>query len=458
MTNKLTKKWQLLIYGCAGLGINMMGMIVGTYLCSALLVGGFVDNVENWTYLNRDLVVAALWATLVLASKIIDGVIDIPLASWLDNLKTKWGRRRPALIGGMVVTMLAYVLFLIPINKEATVLNTVWFGFILMLFYSAYTLTMLTYYATFSEIISNDRDRLFLANTKSICDVVYFSMSFALVPVFVNLGINIRYVALIFMPLALLMLIPVFMIKERSTLGGVVGDDGETIQVPVERVSLFKSLAFSFKNKKYIFWLGILCVMNLGLQLFLSGINEFFSTTGVNMTFVMASAFAPVPFTLMIYNAIVKKHGLRVGYQYALGMFSLGMGLMFFSKWIPEQYLLFFAIFCSILTSFGIGTFFAVTYMIPSQLAEESIAKGEKGAGTMYFAVQGLFEGVSAGLASGVILVYLKQSGKIDILTMIVSACCIAALILAFFMPKSIAILGKAPAKIKGDAVNGDNK
>ena len=451
MTNKLTKKWQLLIYGCAGLGINMMGMIVGTYLCSALLVGGFKDNVENWTYLNRDLVVAALWATLILASKIIDGVIDIPIASWLDNLRTKWGRRRPALLGGMAVTMLAYVLFLIPLNKEATVLNTIWFGLILMLFYSAYTLTMLTYYATFSEIISNDRDRLFLSNTKSICDVVYFSMSFALVPVFVNMGVNIRYVALIFMPLALLMLIPVFMIKERSTLNGVVLDGEENSSARAPRIGLFKSLAFSFKNKKYIFWLGILCVMNLGLQLFLSGINEFFSTTGVNMTFVMASAFAPVPFTLMIYNHIVKKHGLRIGYQYALAMFSLGMGLMFFSKWIPEQYLLPFAIFCSLLNSFGIGTFFAVTYMIPSQLADEAIAAGEKGAGTMYFAVQGLFEGVSAGLASGVILVYLKQSGRIDILTMIVSACCLAALILAFFMPKSIAVLGKAEK-------NGDNK
>lgn len=451
MTNKLTKKWQLLIYGCAGLGINMMGMIVGTYLCSALLVGGFVDNVENWTYLNRDLVVAALWATLILASKIIDGVIDIPIASLLDNLRTKWGRRRPALLGGMAVTMLAYVLFLIPLNKEATVLNTIWFGLILMLFYSAYTLTMLTYYATFSEIISNDRDRLFLSNTKSICDVVYFSMSFALVPVFVNMGVNIRYVALIFMPLALLMLIPVFMIKERSTLNGVVLDGEENSSARAPRIGLLKSLAFSFKNKKYIFWLGILCVMNLGLQLFLSGINEFFSTTGVNMTFVMASAFAPVPFTLMIYNHIVKKHGLRIGYQYALAMFSLGMGLMFFSKWVPEQYLLPFAIFCSLLNSFGIGTFFAVTYMIPSQLADEAIAAGEKGAGTMYFAVQGLFEGVSAGLASGVILVYLKQSGKIDILTMIVSACCLAALVLAFFMPKSIAVLGKAEK-------NGDNK
>ena len=249
MTKKLTKKWQLVLYGCSGLGINMMGMIVGTYLCSALLVGGFEDNVENWTYLNRDLVVAGLWATLILVSKIVDGIIDIPFASWLDNLRTKWGRRRPALLGGMIVTMLVYCLFLIPLDKSASVLNTVWFAFILMVFYSAYTLTMLCYYATFSEIVESDSDRVFLSNTKSICDVVYFSMSFALVPVFVGMGVNIRYVALIFLPLALLMLIPLFLIKETSTKDGIVDENG--VAVKRERVSLIKSFAFSFKNKKY---------------------------------------------------------------------------------------------------------------------------------------------------------------------------------------------------------------
>ncbi|MBR3687095.1 MAG: MFS transporter [Clostridia bacterium] len=448
MTKKLTKKWQLVLYGCSGLGINMMGMIVGTYLCSALLVGGFEDNVENWTYLNRDLVIAGLWATLILVSKIVDGVIDIPFASWLDNLRTKWGRRRPALLGGMIITMAVYCLFLIPLDKSATLLNTIWFAFLLMVFYSAYTLTMLCYYATFSEIVEKDSDRVFLSNTKSICDVVYFSMSFALVPVFVGMGVNIRYVALIFLPLALLMLIPMFLIKESSTKDGVRDENGEMV-AKRERVSLVKSFAFSFKNKKYLFWLLILSVMNFGLQLFLNGINEFFSTTGMNMTFVMASAFAPVPLTLIIYNKLIKKYGLRVAYQYALFMFSLGMGLMFFCQMITGSYLLPFAIFCSLLTSFGIGAFFSVTYMIPSQLAKEATDAGEKGANAMYFAVQGLFEGISAGLASGIVLVYLKQSGHIDLLTLIVAISCLTALVIAFFMPKSIALLGKAAKKDK---------
>ena len=67
---KLTKKWQLVLYGCSGLGVNMLNMIVGSYLCSALLVGGFEKHIESWTYLNKDLVVAALWGTLIFILKI----------------------------------------------------------------------------------------------------------------------------------------------------------------------------------------------------------------------------------------------------------------------------------------------------------------------------------------------------------------------------------------------------
>ena len=438
MKTKITSKKMLILYGCSGLGVNMLGMIVGSYLCSALLVGGFEDNVENWTYLNKDLVIAALWATLSFISKALDGIIDIPLASFTDNLRTRFGRRRPAILGGLIVTVIAYLLFLVPLNSGATVLNTVWFAVILAIFYSAYTLTMLTYYATFSEVIEKESDRVFISNVKSICDVVYFSLSFALVPVFVGLGMNIRIVALLFLPLCLTMLIPLFMLKENSTKEGTEGLEKR------ERVSFIKSFAFSFKNPKYIYWLCILFVMNVGLQLFLSGINEFFSTTGINMTFVMASAFAPIPFTLQIYNALVKKFGLKIGYQYSVAIFALGMGLMYFCNGIiPEQYMTIFAICCALIVSFGIGTFFSVTYIIPSQLASDANLAGEPCASSMYFAVQGLFEAISAALASNVLLVFLKQSGGVPYLTCIVAAFCAAAFVLAFFMPKSIATIGK---------------
>ena len=139
-----TKKKSLILYGCSGLGVNMLNTIVGSYLCSALLVGGFDAHVENWTFLNRDLVVAGLWAILILVAKIVDGLIDHPLSHFVDNLNCKWGKRKTAIVMGYIPMIIAYLLFLLPIDKSATMLNTVWFGFLLLVFYTSYTLTMIT--------------------------------------------------------------------------------------------------------------------------------------------------------------------------------------------------------------------------------------------------------------------------------------------------------------------------
>ncbi|MBR5858904.1 MAG: MFS transporter, partial [Clostridia bacterium] len=296
------------------------------------------------------------------------------------------------------------------------------------------------YYATFAEIVETESERVFLSNIKSVCDVVYFSLGFALLPAFVSMGINVRVIALIFLPLAATMLIPMFLIKEESTVDGVKHPEGS---VPEQRVGFAKSLIYSFKNKHFIFWMCTHAVLNTGLQLFLGGINEYFSTTNLNMTFVMASSFAPVPLTLLLYNKLVKKKGLKFAYQYVILMFALGMSLMYVCRMLDESIMLYVAILCGIIVSFAIGAFFSVSYTVPSHLAAEENKKSGICASSMYFAVQGLFEGISAGTATGLILVYLKTAELVRYMTLIVTGFCLIAFILAFLLPKSIALIGK---------------
>ena len=170
---KIKSRKKLLLYGCSGFGVNMLTIIMGSYLCSALLVGGFEEHIESWTYLNKDLVVAALWGIFVFVAKVLDGIIDLPFAAIADKIKCKFGRRKTALLIGYIPMVLSYLLFLVPIDNGATILNTIWFGFLLCIFYAFYTLTMLTYYATFSEVCEDQHAMVFLSNTKSIMDVVY---------------------------------------------------------------------------------------------------------------------------------------------------------------------------------------------------------------------------------------------------------------------------------------------
>ncbi|MBR0446897.1 MAG: MFS transporter, partial [Clostridia bacterium] len=407
--NKLKGKGKLILYACSGLGVNMLNMIVGSYLCSALLTGGFdPDDIGRWTYGENNLVVYGLWMVLASVAKVLDGLIDLPFSHFTDNLVTRFGRRKPALLIGFIPMIIAYLLFLVPLNGSATVLNTIWFAALLCIFYGTYTLTMLTYYATFAEIAETEQDVVLLSNAKSICDVVYMSISFALVPVFVGMGWNIRIVALLFLPLALTMAIPFFMLKEKKYTKEEIVEVKKNIKT-VNRPNVFKSIAFTIKDRPYMMWLCVLFVMNIGLQLFLSGINEYFSNTGMIMALVMPPCFAPVPLTIMLYNKVMKKKGLGFAYRMILLIFSAAMALLGLVYLLPDAWVTPFAIFCSLMVSFSIGTFFSITYLLPSSRA--ALRQHENAsASSMYYAIQGLFEAVSAAIGSSVILTLLKET------------------------------------------------
>lgn len=452
----LKSRKKMFLYACSALGVNLLNIMVGSFLCSALLIGGFgEDAILNQTFEGRDLVIGGAWAAFVVVAKIIDGVIDIPMATFTDNLRSKWGRRRPTILMGLAVLVASYVAFAMytPQKDSATWLNTIYYGVVLCIFYSSYTLTMVSYYATFTEIVDNERDRNFISNVKSVCDIVYFIIGYVLVGIMLK-GINIRYVSLLVLPLVLFMLIPLFMIKEPSTQNGVVKEDGKQ----EETVNLFKSIFYTLKDKDFNCWMVVYFFLTFGVQLYLGGINEYFSFTGMNMMIVMVSAFAPVPATLMLYNYLIKKKGFRFAIQYVLLIFAFAMATLFAASFIQNKTLQ--TVVCvlgGLICSFAVGAIFSVAYSIPSQLAADDEARTGISHSAMYFAVQGLFSGIASGIAGGAVLVALKQSQTIDYMTLISSIACLVAVGFTYILPQSIVNLGKE-AKIIESTDNSEEK
>ena len=446
---KITGKGKIILYAASGLGINMLNLMMTSYLCSALLVGGFsAEAVPNQTYLARDLVVPAVWAVFALVAKIIDGVIDIPMAAFTDGLRTRFGRRRPALLIGLIPLVMAYCAFLIiPHPQGASVMNTVYYGLILCVFYSFYTLTMVNYYATFTEIVETQRERSLLSNAKSVFDIMYFILGYVVVRMLLN-GLNIRIVALIVLPLSLTMLIPLFMIKEPDLTKAEMLEKSP-------RLSLFRSIAYTFKNRTFILWMIAYSFMTFGVQLFLGGINEYFSFVGINMIFVMMAAFAPVPFTLMIYERIIRKHGFGAAYRYVLVSFAIGALFLFGISFMPQGTLkTVLSVISGLVCSLGIGALFAVAYSVPSQLAADEEKKTGVSNSAMYFAVQGLFAGIATGIGTGIVLTALKgsetsNSGAIKYMTLICAVAVMVSFALTFTLPKVIRTMGKEENKKK---------
>ena len=77
----LTSRWKMLLYACSAVGLNLLNLVVGSYLCSALLASGFEDVtvIPFHTFLGKDIVVASAWGVFYVVAKVIDGIIDIPV-------------------------------------------------------------------------------------------------------------------------------------------------------------------------------------------------------------------------------------------------------------------------------------------------------------------------------------------------------------------------------------------
>lgn len=454
---KITGRMKLFLYGMAGLGVNMLNLIIGSYLCDALMVEGFQENIENWTYFNKTLVVAGIWSIMIALAKVLDGIIDIPFAGWTDKLKSRWGKRRPAILMGMIPMMIAYVLFLFPPqNVEHSIVNTIWLGVVLCVFYAFYTLTMVTYYATFSEIVDNEGDRITLSNFKTVFDVVFFVLGYALIPAFIG-SVNIRIIALAFLPLSLTMLIPLFMIKERSTLDKDVeaykaaGDMDDEVQE--EHVGIIESFKYAMKNKSFIVWMVVYFALEFATQMFLTGQNVLYSGymgfEGFNITIIMACAFAPVPLTLLLYNKIVRKHGIKRGYIFSLSAYLLAMvvTLVCSQNIIKHDTVrLVVAAIGGILSAFGTGCFFSVNYTIPSTLADNERKTTGISHPAMYFAIQGLFGGVATALSTGIVWVNLKNIGGgqfVWVMPIVVIFGGLVSIFMTRFMTKDVSEIGK---------------
>ena len=454
------KRWQIPLFAFASFGPCMLSTIISVYLVDALQVAGFGANVESWTFASKTIVAVGLFSIMKAISSLMDGLVEVPVATLVQNLKTPWGKRRPAILVGTLVMTLAYILFCFPISlEENSVGNSIWFGILLTVFVSFFTLAINALFGTYAEITANDNDRLFLTNIKAAFDTIQYSIAYALIPVFIGFNINIRYIGLAMAPLSLTMLLAIFLIKENSTMPGAVAKYGENAgEVTDEKpVGMIEGLKMSLGNEAFRAWLVIHACFNLGLQMFLSGQNVLISgpmgLNGFQIAIINTTAFAPVPFMLIFYRKVMAKKGYRFAFQTALASFGIGMLFMCLAyvKWFPSSMVrMILGATGGVISSYGIGAFFSAPTAMPTQIAAEEKKRTGKSHPSMYFAVQGIVNSLVASIGPGLIWVNLRNVsvGGNDLfgthaMTYIVMVFCVLAIFACKLLPKEYDALGK---------------
>ncbi len=401
---KQLKRWQEPLYGIGGFGATLMYQVAMSYILAY-----YVPTASDLARGAIVLAPPALFGVLFFVARMLDGVVDIPIAAWTDNLRSRFGRRRPFMVLGFLPMVASFILMWFPpVTAPAaggSVLNTIYIALISVLFFFFYTMMAVPYLSALSEIVPDERSRVRVASWQTFFNTMAYVLVYVVVPILFN-KFGMRKAVLMLTPIMLTYLFPMLVIKEEST------KDGANRRAEPE-VGLAESFRQTITNKNFLVYLASLATFFFGLQLFLGGIkymcNDMMGLSDAEMGMMNAAAFAPIPLMLLLLNFITKRKGSKTAFRIALIVFAAAM-LLFPLGWtklglpIPPMVV---GIVAGAIGSFSIGAFFTIPYAYPAQIAAEDAAITGKDRAGMFFAVQGFVNQLVGALAGSLVLANL---------------------------------------------------
>lgn len=331
MNEKKYLKWyQKVAYGSGDMASN----------CGYALISSFVMlYLTNAVGLN-----SAVIGTLMMASKLLDGVSDIFFGGLMDKTKSKMGQARPWMLFGQIgVSLCLFLVFSIPSMSES--MQYAYF----FVFYTAfnavfYTANSIAYSALAAKITKNGQERVQLGSIRFIfATFTTLVISYNVMGLVERFGGGVkgwRTIALIFAIIALAInTICVLMVKEvpdeeTGTVEGMDSLETETAGEAVEakKVSFGTSLKLLVKNPYYIIILGLYLVNYI-----YSGISQ--GSAIYFMTYYMGNPallgtfslfqLVPVMIILTLTPMLVKKLGSMWKVNLYARVITLLMGTLF---------------------------------------------------------------------------------------------------------------------------------
>jgi glycoside/pentoside/hexuronide:cation symporter, GPH family len=429
---KQLKRWQEPIYAIGGFGPGFLYQIVLTYLL--LYYRPALQLLEAGAVV---LAPAAGYAAGMFIARATDGVIDLPIASWTDNMKSKWGRRRPLMVLGLIPTAITFILLWYPpitgksLGANGHWGNTAYVAIMSSLFFFFYTLIVVPYLASLSEIVQDENSRVRVASWQTFFNTAGYVLTFVVAPIMFD-KFGIRGTAWILLPSILSFIGPILVIKEDSTL--IAADDKKAIAAAKEEdIPLWESFKLTLANKTFRIYIMALATFFFGLQFFLGGIAfmalDMMGLTQSQLGTMNAAAFAPVPIMLLLFNYMTKKKGAKWAFRLALLVFAVVM-LGFPLAWNRFDFPLspyMIGIILGAIASFSIGVFFTIPYAFPAHIAAIEAKETGKDRAGMYFAVQGLINQFVGSLARSILALLFTWEYGVVLVGPIAAVACIFA-------------------------------
>ena len=442
------KKWQEPLYGIGGFGPGFLYQIALTYLLYFYRPAQALQNKGALIFAP-----AVGFAAGMLVARILDGLVDVPLAAWTDNLKSRWGRRRPLMLLGMIPAAICFILLWYPpvtganLQAGGSTVNAIYIAVMSSLFFFFYTLMTVPYLASLSEIVKDETSRVRVASWQTFFNTASYVLVYVVAPILFD-KFGVRATVWLLLPSIVSFIGPLLVIKEESTLKKAAKAEGQIVDPVNVDVPLWQSFKMTLANRTFVTYILSLATFFFGLQFFLGGVAfmalDMMGLSQTKLGLMNAAAFAPIPIMLLIFNIIARKKGAKWGFQLALLVFAAVMILfpLGWTKFNLPISPLYIGIILGAIGSFSVGVFFTIPYAFPSQIAAEEAAVTGKNRAGMYFAVQGLINQFVGSLAGSILALLLGWNLGVLFIGPIAGVACI----LSFFLIRPYP-LGKPAVK-----------
>lgn len=393
---------QKLFYGLGGAGDGIMGGVIFV----------LAMKIYNWEF-GID---AGLIGLALLVPRLWDAVTDPFMGSISDNTRTRWGRRRPYIFWGAVLTgLLCMAVWSPPLGLGKT--GLFWYLLIVStLFFTAYTVFVIPYSAMGFELTTNFHERTSVMAYKiffvNFVNLTLMSIAYKLcrwevlgeTPVQAVRVVGIAYGALII----LFGIIPAIFCHTKEI---------QPSSAPREKVNIVKAVEMSLGNKPYIIIvvsslllvMGIYLVSQLGGFLTLAYVFEGNKDKVANLEVAVSICYGVAGLLgTVIAPAITKRFGKH---QTALGtVVVLAIAFAFSFFYITPKYP-YLQIISALFMSPGMTIFIvAISSMMADTIDYDEYRTGTRREGS-FVSLSAFTTKVSLALALGVSGLLVNLSG-----------------------------------------------
>ena len=392
MTQKLTRR-EKLFYGVGDIGFSLTTTILGAYFAI------FLTDVVG--------IRPGIAAIAIFIGRSWDYIND-PIFGYLsDRTRTRWGRRRPYLLFGMLPLAITFSMLWWRPPWESTISLAAYYAVAYILFEAANTLLYMPYFALTPELTSDYDERTSLTTYRMFFSILGSLLAFTIPLMIIGTfspenASNVRTMGLIFGFIAACPMLLVFIgTRERQEF------------MEQEKPTLSQSLKAAWSNKPFRYGLAIFLATWISVEILQASLLFFIKYVVQRESqndLIMATIFVIAIFALPIWDWVSRRWSKRKAYVYGIAFWAVVQIVLITIN--PATSLGLILFLCGLA---GIGV--AAAHVLPWAILPDAIEWDEYHTGKrhegMFYSLTTLTKKIATSIALPLVLLLLEATGYV---------------------------------------------